>query len=159
MRSTIGSAILLGVLVAAWMFVMGFTGWYKHPKLNYLFFAVVLIEIGVLVAALRASRDATYGRQVGRGVAIAALAGLLIVAASIVFTTVAFPKYFDEIRECHAQLLREQGKSDAEIRQALDAAAPMQKPIPQALAGFVGTVLTGLVASLVIAIFARRRSG
>lgn len=132
MKTTFGPAILLGLLVAAWMFAMGFLGWYKDPRLAVLFMLVVPIEIVVLVFTLRATADRTYGRQVARGVLVAALAGLVIFSASIVFTTVAFPTYFEDIRK-------------------------PPKPVANAFAGFVGTVVTGLVSSLVIAIFARRK--
>ena len=126
MNSTFGSAVLLGLLVAAWIFVQGFTGWYKDPQLRNLFFLVVVIEIGVLVAALRATKGASYGRQVGRGVLIAALGGLIIFSASLVFSTIAFP-------------------------------SDLHRPIPDAIAGFVATVITGLLSSLVIAIFTSAR--
>lgn len=126
MKSTFGSAVLLGLLVAAWIFVQGFTGWYRHPQLRNLFFLVVVIEVAVLIVSLRATRDQTYGRQVGRGVLIAALGGLLIFSASLVFSTIAFP-------------------------------SDLHRPLPDAIAGYTATVMTGLVASLGIAIFTSAR--
>jgi hypothetical protein len=44
---------VLGVLVGAWTFVMGFTGWYKDPVLLNMFWVVIVIQIVVLLWTLR----------------------------------------------------------------------------------------------------------
>lgn len=157
MRNVVWPGAVLGLLVTAWMYVMGLTGWYKHPTMNGLFFLVILIHVGVLIWALRRSaRDgAGYAAQVGRGLLISIAGGLLIVVASLLFVTVAFPRYFEELRDLQAAMMRQAGKNEAEVTAALGKTAAMQTPAAQAVAGFIGTVVTGLIASLVIALFAR----
>lgn len=151
--------IVLGLLVEIWTFVMGFTGWYKHPSLLYLFFLVIVIQIGVLVLALRetAAQGRRYWGQVSAGTLISAVAGAIIVAGSLLFTTVVFPDYFRELAEVQEQMLRQAGRSEEQIRAAMDAYATANTPMSQALGGFIGTFLTGLVASLVIAGFVRAK--
>ena len=43
MKTVVLPGVLLGALVAAWTFVMGFTGWYRHPTLQALFFLVIAL--------------------------------------------------------------------------------------------------------------------
>jgi hypothetical protein len=159
MNPVIAAGLLLGVLCGVWMFVMGFTGWYRDPSLVNLFFLVIPIEIGVIVWALRKTvrQGRTYGGQVLAGTAIAVIGGLIIIGFSLVFTTVAFPNYFTEIQAVQRETLAAQGKSESEIAAAINAGAAMQTPIMNALAGFMGTVITGVLTSLSAAWFIRAR--
>ncbi|MCL4810039.1 MAG: DUF4199 family protein, partial [Thermoanaerobaculia bacterium] len=139
-------------------FVMGFTGWYLDPSLLNLFFLVIPIQVSLLVVGLRSSAaENGYGRQVFSGTLASLLASVLIFGGSIFFTTVVFPSYFDELRAVHATMLEQAGKSAEEVRAQVEAMAETQTPFLQALFGAIGTVVTGLVSSLVIAAFARKR--
>ncbi len=157
MKTVVWPGIVLGVLVGIWMFTMGFTGLYKHPTLNALFFLVIVIQVGTLIWALRRSAKdgAGYGKQVGRGTAMSAVAAVLIIGSSFLFTSVVFPHYFEELRAMHEQMLRQAGKKDDEIQRLVTEAAKMETPMISAITGGVATVITGLLASLVIAVFAR----
>ncbi len=158
MSSTVRTGLLIGVSVVAWTFVMGFTGWYLDPSLLNLFFLVIPIQVALLVVGLRSSAaENGYGRQVFSGTLASLLASVLIFGGSIFFTTVVFPSYFDELRAVHATMLEQAGKSAEEVRAQVEAMAATQTPFLQALFGAIGTVVTGLVSSLVIAAFARKR--
>ncbi len=158
MSSTVRTGLLIGVSVVAWTFVMGFTGWYLDPSLLNLFFLVIPIQVSLLVVGLRSSAaENGYGRQVFSGTLASLLASVLIFGGSIFFTTVVFPSYFDELRAVHATMLEQAGKSAEEVRAQVEAMAETQTPFLQALFGAIGTVVTGLVSSLVIAAFARKR--
>ena len=151
--------ILMGLLVVGWTYVMGLTGWYKDPVLVNLFWMVILIEIVVLLAALRktAAMGATYRHQIAVGLGLASIAGVLVFLGSYVFTTVAFPHYFDDLSALQAEMMREAGLSDAEIQANLVVAKEQFTPIGQALQGFIGTVVTGILASMIGAIWIRSR--
>ena len=158
MKPTARAGVVLGALVVAWMFLMGFTGWYKDPALSSLFFVVILIEIGVLVWGMRqTAAEKNYFGQVLAGLTIAAIGSVLIFAGSIVFTSVAFPAYFDEMRALQIEQLKAKGIPEDQVLAAVDMARPMQTPVVNALFGVVGTMVTGLVASLVIAAFVRKK--
>jgi len=128
---------LIGVSCAVWMFVCGFTGWYKDPSLASLFFLVILIEVAGLVWGLRqnALPGKRYRDQIVAGTLMAIIAGVIIVCASLVFTMVVFPDAMDAAR----------------------ASDPSATPMSQAMAGFLGTLITGILASAVIAIWVRAR--
>ncbi len=159
MSTIVRSGVVLGVLVAAWTFMMGFTGWYKHPVLLNLFFCVIPIQILLLIWAVRktAAEGRGYGGQVLAGTLISAIGGVLVVGSSLLFTMVVFPNYFREIAEIQERMLREAGLAEADIRATLETSARGQTPMAQALAGFLGTLGTGLLASLVIAVFVRAK--
>ena len=116
------------------MFVFGFTGWYKDPTLNLLFFLVILIEVAGLIWGLRqtAREGRNYNQQIVAGTMMAVIAGVVIIAASLAFTTM-FPDAMDAPR----------------------AADPSATPMSQALNGFIDTLVTGILASAAIAIRVR----
>lgn len=159
MNTTVKGGILIGVLCAVWTFVMGFTGWYKDPSMLALFYLVILIQVGVLVWGLRkTASEKTYGAQVGSGILMSVIGGVIIIGSSLLFTTVAFPEYFEELRAAQTQMLISAGKTEAEAAAEVGLAAQFQTPGYQAVFGFIGTVVTGAVASLIIAGFARKKS-
>jgi hypothetical protein len=158
MNQILKTGVWIGAACVAWMFVMGFTDWYKDPALVNLFFLVILFEIVLLFVGLRATAATLgYGQQVVTGTLMSVVAAAIIFCGSLVFTTVAFPSYFADLRAVHEQVLRAEGKSQAEIDAAAQAAAAGQTPLANALAGALGTVVTGGLASAVIAIFQRRK--
>jgi hypothetical protein len=157
MHPILSTGIVIGVLCAIWTFVMGFTGWYKDPAMANVFFIVIPIEIAGLYWGLKrtAAEERTYRAQVVAGTLMSVVAGVIIIVSSLLFTTVAFPEYFQELDAAQRQILQSQGKSVAEIEQTLRDNASTTTPMGQALAGFVGTLVTGILASAVIAIWVR----
>lgn len=151
--------VILGLVVEAWTFVMGFTGWYKDPVMLNLFFVVIGAQIVVLVMALRetAGGGRRYWGQVSAGTLVSAIAGVLVVGGSLLFTTVVFPDYLRNAAAIQEQVLRQAGQTEEQIRAAMEVYARANTPMNNALAGFVGTFLTGLVASLAIAGFVRAK--
>jgi hypothetical protein len=155
---TVKAGIWLGVLCVLWTLVMGLTGWYKHPALLNMFWVVVLIEIAVLVWGLRRTAATTgYLGQVGNGTVIAAIGAAIIFCGSLLFTTVLYPHYFEELCTIQKEMLRSAGRSEAEITAYIDLGAWMRTPLVNALMGVLGTVVTGFLASLVIAAFSRKK--
>lgn len=158
MTIPIRAGVLLGVLCVIWTFVMGFTGWYKDPVMLNLFFLVILFEIGFVVWALRRTAPtATWGGQMVNGLVLSLVAGVIIASGSLVFTLVAFPSYFADIQAVQTGMLKTQGLSDAQIETQVAAAAAMQTPVINALSGFVGTVVTGLVVSAIAGAIWRKK--
>jgi hypothetical protein len=157
MNPILSAGVLIGVLCGVWMFVMAFTGWYRDPVLLNLFFLVVLIELGGLYWGLRqtAAQGRRYGQQVLAGTGMALVAGVIVFGSSLLFTTVAFPGYFQELEAIQRQQLEGGGMSAADIEAAIQANAAMATPVMNALTGFIFTILTGTLGSAIIAIFVK----
>ena len=156
MSSSVRTGLLIGIGTVVWTFVMGFTGWYKDPALTYAFFLVIAIEIAGLIWGLRktAAQGRAYGGQVLAGTMMAIVAGVVIIGSSLLFTMVAFPDYFRELEAMQRQMLAAEGKTAAEIDAAVRAGAA-STPMAQAMSGFIGTLITGIVASAIIALVVR----
>jgi len=158
MNLTLKAGLLLGILCAIWQLIMGVTGWYIHPQLLNLFWVVILIQIGVLIWALNKTASVnTYWQQVGKGTLISLVGGIVLFLFSILFTSVLFPNYFNELRAMQEELLREAGTSEAEIRSQLEITAMTQTTFLQALFGLLGTVITGFIISLIVAAVKRKK--
>jgi hypothetical protein len=161
MKTTWSAGVLIGVLCGLWMLVMGYSGWYKDPVMLNMFWMVILIQIGCLVWGLRktAGEGKQYWGQVGQGTLMSLIGAAIIFVVSLLFTTVLFPNYFAELKAIQEEMLRNAGKSQAEISATLDAGAAMQTPIANALSGVIGTIMTGFVCSLIIGAFVRNKGG
>ncbi len=152
------AGLILGGLVVLWTFVMGFTGWYRQPNLVPLFWLVIPLQIAVLAGMLRLTAPTGgYFRQVQNGVAASVIASLIIAVGSLLFTTVVFPSYFREMEALGRLQLAQQGFGPEQIEAVVKAQAPMRTPLGSAFAGALGTWITGLVTSLVAAVWFRRR--
>jgi hypothetical protein len=137
---------------------MGVTGWYLDPTLAALFFLVVIFEIALLYWGLRqAAPTRGYGQQVITGTTMAAIAAPIIFVGSMIFTTVLFPSYFADIREVQRQMLQQQGLAAEEVQRQLEAAMATQTPVLNAATGAIATIITGAIASALIAIGVRRK--
>lgn len=159
MNPIVKTGVLIGVLCCAWTYVIGFTGWYKDPVMMNMFWMVIVIQIVLLVWGLKktAAAGKTYGGQVMAGTMMSLVATPIIIVSSIIFTTVVFPNYYEELQVVQEEMLRNAGKSADEIRAELEATAATQKPLMGAILGAVGTIVTGLVASLVIGAFIKKK--
>ena len=158
MNPILSTGLLIGVLCGAWSFVMGFTGWYRDPGKAWIFFvAVITIEVLGLIWGLRrtAKEGRNYRAQIVAGTLMAVVAGVIIICASLLFTMVVFPDYLAQVEAAQQGTLRAQGKSEAEIAEALLTLRETSTPMAQAMSGFVGTLVTGILASALIAIWAR----
>ncbi len=156
MKTIIRDGVLLGFLVTLWMFIFGLTGMHKNAGLAMVFILVAtVIEIGVLVPALR--KTAAQGRgwlgQVSAGTLLAFIGGCLIFAMSLLFVNSIQPNYMAESNAAMEAMMRSQGMDEA----AIQAALAQSTPVGQAFSGFVGTVITGLVASAILGFFIRSK--
>lgn len=159
MNPILAAGLFIGIFCGLWTFVMGFTGWYKHPVLVNAFWAVFVIEIIGLIWGLRqtARQGRGWSGQLVAGAMMSVIGGIIVLIASLIFTTAFFPEYFSEIERAGRTLMQQQGRSEAEIAAAVESSRTMATPMSQALAAFMGTFVTGVIASAAIAAVIRRR--
>jgi hypothetical protein len=156
--TTVKTGLLIGLLCAFWLLVMGFTGWYKHPILLNAFWVVVLIQIAALVWGLKKTAATnTLGQQILAGTIASLIGGGVLFLFSYLYTTVIFPNYFEELRAVNREMLLGAGKTEAEVAEIVAASRPMETPFVQAIMGFIGTAVTGLIASIPIAAILRKK--
>ena len=154
------AGIVFGVLVVVWSLINGFAGLYKNPLLSWVFpVGAILITVGVLIWALRttAREGKRYGGQILTALIICLIGGVIVIAGSLLYTTVLFTDYDEVAMATALEEWENQGMSAEQIGMAKPMVELMLAPVPQALMGFVMTVLTGLVSALVIAAFVRQK--
>jgi len=146
------TGLILGILVVLWTFVMGFTGWYRHPSLFFLLWLAIPLQIGVLVLMLRSTAlSEGYLRQVQNGVGASVIASAVIFVGSLLFTLVVFPSYFAEMEALGRLKMAQQGFSAEQIEAVMKAKGPMQTSLGRAFSWALGTWITGLFTSLLAA--------
>jgi hypothetical protein len=157
MSPTIKAGLVLGIAVEIWTFLVIALGWHKDPMLLSLFYLVIFIQAGVLFWGLRmtAAQGKGYGAQVGAGTAMSAIGAVVIFVGAYLMVTVVFPNYFVEVQEAGRMALQAQGMSAEAIQAQMDAMAPMQTPLANAMTGAIATVITGLIESLILAAFVK----
>lgn len=152
------AGLMLGLLIVGWSFVMGITGWYLDPQSFHLFWVAVALQALVLTVTLMRTRQGrSYGEQVGIGLATSAVASILVFVGSLLFTAIVFPHYFADLRDAQRTELLSRGMNEDQVVKVLEETAPSRTPGGQAFAGFMGTLGTGFVVSLVAAAFLRER--
>lgn len=159
MSNVVKWGILLGVLVEAWTAVVILMRWHLDPVMMMMFFLVIPLQVAIVVLALRKEAPtATYGKQVLNGIVLSVVAAVIIFAGSYLLTTVVFPNYFPEIREAGAAMLARAGRTPEQVAADMAKNASMYEPVQNSITGVIGTVVTGLVISLVAAAFLRRKA-
>jgi len=158
MAGFINAGLITGLGTVVWTFVMGFTGWYKNPALIPLFFLVAVLEVVMVVIALRqhASTNAWWD-QVRGGITVGMVASPIIFVGSFVFTRFVFPNYFTDIAAVGEQMMRASGASDADIVAYL-ASQTSQTSVSSALTGVIGTLVTAVVTAAIGGVFLRKKA-
>jgi hypothetical protein len=101
----------------------------------------------------RTAADDTYGKQLLFGTLASAIAAVLIFAYVLFLMKVLAPNLIGEIKAMQTAALKAAGRTEAEIGIAI----ALQTPLIQAFQGALGTIVTGFLASAVIAIFLRKK--
>jgi hypothetical protein len=160
MSLTLKGGLLIGLSCAVWMYIVGFTGWYRDPALQAMFFLVIFIEVGILFWMLRRlpETEKTFAGILKAGTYMSLIAAVVIFVASYLFTTAVFPHYFEEVRTLGIETYRAQGLTEDEIKSAMAAIAPMQTPVVNALTGAIMTVVTGFLGSAVIGLILKKKA-
>jgi hypothetical protein len=160
MSLTLKGGLIIGGLCAVWMYVIGFTGWYKDPALQAMFWVVVLIEIGVLYWMLRQLPEPgkTFGGILKAGTMMSLIAAVVIFVASYLFTSVVFPNYFEEVRVAGEAMYRAQGMTEEQVAAVMASMAPMQNSTVNAIMGSIGTIVTGFLASAVLGLILKKKT-
>jgi hypothetical protein len=158
MSGFINAGLVTGIGTVIWTFVMGFTGWYKDPALMALFFLVAVLEVVMVILALRQhARENVWWDQVRGGITTGMVASPIIFAGSFAFTKFVFPTYFADITAMGEKMMREGRAAEADI-QAYLASQAAQTSVSNAMAGVIGTLVTAVVVAAIGGAFLRKKS-
>jgi hypothetical protein len=160
MNKTWAPGICIAVFCGIWQLIMGITGWYKDPVMMNMFWVVIPIQVICLIWGL--SRTAKEGKrylaQVGLGTCMSLIAGVFLFFVSYIFTAVLYPNYFADMKVIQENALQKAGTSPEQIKIVMDLYTRTANSFSQATMGFLGTVFTGFVCSIIIGAFLRKRN-
>ena len=161
MQPTVKAGIVLGVAAEIWSIFVIAIGLHHNPMTLLIFYLVIFIQAGVLFWGLRmtAAQGKTYGGQVVSGLIISAIGAAIIFVGSLILTSYVFPNYFVEVSEGLRAFLQSQGMPEADIQMQLDSMASSNTPMQNAISGVIGTLVTGLILSLIIGAFVKAKPG
>lgn len=159
MKPIINAGVALGVAVGIWIFVNGFAGLYRSASTAWVFPVVAtVIEILVIIWGLQktARLGRAYGGQVAAGLLIAVIGAVLIFGISMISSAV-FTDVPEVTAAMQADQMADRGLSEEQIAEQLELMAFTRTPVFGAVTGSIATIVTGLVISLIAAIFIRRK--
>lgn len=151
MKSAIQAGAILGLMVVVWTLVHGLTGWYKNPTMSWTFWMVIPFQVILLVWMLKNTKKQGfgYGQQVKAGIVMSLVAAVIIFIGSWLVTTAIIPTYYADLQAMTDQVRSARGMAP-ETAQASTA-------MSSSMAAFLGTVVTGLLVSLVAAVLIRNK--
>ncbi len=176
MLKILRAGLVLGLTVTGWAALGILMGWHKDLSLGFFWWLVIPLEIGILIWALRSLAPTSgYARQILNAICISLIAAIVIFPGSLFLTTLAFPSYLHDVDVANDQMMKKRGLSETQIvgvklklyearglskEQAKVAHAfdePTSSSVQVALGQSIGPVLTCLLASLIAAIWLRKR--
>jgi hypothetical protein len=92
------------------------------------------------------------------GTLMSVVAAVFLFIFSYIYTTVIFPSYFEDLRMAQMEILRQTGMPEEQVFQQVELTSMMQTPFIQALSGFMGTIVTGVIFSVIIGFFVRKKN-
>lgn len=155
-------ALKWGLFLGLTLILITLVMYVTDQSTNGLFNILTLVAmIAFLVLGMREHKMSTggymtFGEGVGLGALLSAIAGLLSSAFITFYNVVIDPTIQQRIFEQTRDKLEDQGLSDEQIDQALEISQKFQSPGFTFIAGVFGTLIIGLLLSLVIAAIIRQ---
>ncbi len=122
-----------------------------------------VIMIGAVIMAVRQHRDGelagfiTFGRAFFVGFIVMLIAGLISMVYTYVYFTMIDPGMIDTILEAsREQMMERQGMDEEQAEQALSMTSFMFSPIMMTVMSGLGTLLMGIIFSLIAAAVMKR---
>jgi hypothetical protein len=159
MNAVLKGSVALAVTVALVSILIAVTGLHTNPMVSGLvsILVFVLCTVAAVVWVLKqTAAENSYGRQLLNGLLLGVVSGVLIFVFSWLLLTVVFPNYLDESKDATIALLENAGMPEAQL-DAQIAKVEAATPISNAFSGTIGTIITSLIVSAIVAIFIRKK--
>jgi predicted DNA repair protein MutK len=162
------TTLLYALIMAVGQIVLTLVGYflgYQTDKINqgsWFAFVPLVYAIVVYWLAIKAVREEdagkylTFGKGVGTGVMIAVYSGLLGTIYAYIHFNFVNPSFADYLIEASRVKWVAANMSDAQMEAAEKFMRLLFKPVIQAVFGFILTVVTGLIISLIMAAILKR---
>ena len=159
MNAVLKGSVALAVAVALVSILIAVTGLHTNPMVSGLVSIVVFVLFtvaAVLWVLKQTAADNGYGRQLLNGLLLGVVSGVLIFVFSWLILTVLFPDYLGESQDAMVFMLENSGLPEAQLNAQI-AKVEAATPTSNAFSGMIGTIITSLVVSAIVAIFFRKK--
>ena len=158
MKSVVKASVALVVVVMVVSVLMYVTGLHENPLIGGLgsLLLVIAANVGVVFWALKqTAAENGYVRQLGNGVLIGLIGGVLVFLGSMVLLT-AIPSYLDDMTAMQISSL-EQWNLAEDVMERQIAKIEAVTPVSSSMQGLIGTFFTSLIVGAIVAIFQRKK--
>ncbi len=150
--------LILGIVLIAYSLILFLTDNVGNTGLGFVSYA---LSIGGIILAMREFRTLnggfmTYGEGLTVGTLTSGVSGLLSALFSTFYTTVIDTGVMERMADQTREKLEESGVSDEVIEQQMEFVQMFQSPGLLFVFGVIGSVILGLLLSLVIAAFMKK---
>lgn len=135
------------------------TGQFSNQALSWL---SVVISVTITILAMREYRTLnggfmSFGEGVGLGALVSVIGGLISITYNQIYTSFIDTTIRQQMLDNAREQLESRGMTDEQIDQAMEFTEKLQSPGLQFLVGIFVAVLFGVIISLIVAAFMRRK--
>ena len=149
---------LIQVIVGVIMYLAGF---YFHPLSSIVSIVVVILCLILGLLWYRNNHmngEGSYSQILIVGVFISISIGIIYALYNIISINFFYPHFMEDLINARAEILKSRGLSDKQIEQMISFARTQLTAAGMAVRNFIFLSASGIVSSLVIAIFLRKKS-
>ncbi|MGA0559049.1 DUF4199 domain-containing protein [Larkinella sp. VNQ87] len=151
--------VISGVISMIFTTVVNLTGQFTHSAVPWI---SLVIAVVIIVLAMREYRTLnggfmSYGEGVSLGALLSIISALVSITYSLIYTTFIDPTIRQQIMDKAREDLENRGMADDQIEQAMSFTEKLQSPGMQFVFGIIFAGIFGLLISLVVAAFLRRK--
>lgn len=149
---------ILGLVLILITLIMYMTNPAGNPSFSILTLVAMVAFIALGLVEYRRTNEGfmTYGEGMGIGALLSAVAGLLSSAFITFYNVVIDPTIQQRATELAQEQLEKQGMDDDQIEKAMEIAQKFQSPGFVFVAQVFGTIIMGVLLTLIIAAIVRR---
>jgi NAD/NADP transhydrogenase alpha subunit len=150
--------LIFGLVMIVYTLILQISGMATNQWLSNASFILLII---VIIIAHKTFKEGGDGfMTIGQGIGIGTLLSLISGVISSVFLFI-YLKFVDDsmlqmVRDEQIEKMSQQGMDDAQIEQAMEMAGKFMGPVAILIFGIIGSVLGGLILSLIISLFTKK---
>ncbi len=159
MRSVIKASVALVIAVMVISVLMYVTGLHQNALIGGLGSLVLVISanVGAVFWALKqTAAENGYLRQLGNGVLIGIIGGVLVFLGSMALLT-AIPDYLEDMKEMQIVSIENSNMAEDKMEKMI-AKIDAITPVSSSMQGLIGTFFTSLIVGAIVAIFQRKKN-
>lgn len=160
-KSAATSGAILGLISIVFTVIAYVTGLIYQTSnwLNWVSMVVVIVGLYYFTVKYRnavCEGYISYGNAMLYGWVTYIFVGIISVFFMVILQTIIEPNFMEKVMEIQREEFYAQGMNDAQVDAVFEMSKKFRSPAMTAIFGFIGSVVLGLVISLITAIFAKK---